>query len=96
MTMFMSLILSIIHLVLLAMDILCFFIIIRMLCQRVNRVWLNTFDSVGKPLVDLYVSYLEEATNRISAKRFSQTALLNSAMLTLIVARILLVALFSK
>jgi len=91
-----NLLLSFVHLVLLALDIICFFVIIRMLCHRINRSWLNTCDSVGGPLVDLYVSYLQKAINRISSKTFSQAALLNIAMLTLVFARIFLVALFSK
>ena len=96
MGLFMSLIFSIVHLTLLALDIICFFVIIRMLCHRVDRVWLKTFDSVGGPLVDLYVSYLRKAINRISSKTFSQAALLNIAMLTLVIVRIFLVALLSK
>jgi hypothetical protein len=91
-----NLLLSFVHLVLLALDIICFFVIIRMLCHRINRSWLNTFDSVGGPLVDLYVSYLQKAIKRISSKTLSQAALLNIAMLTLVIARIFLVALFSK
>ena len=91
-----NLLLGFVHLVLLALDIICFFIIIRMLCYRINRSWLNTFDSVGGPLVDLYVSYLQKTINRISSKTYSQTALLNIAMLTLVMARIFIVALFSK
>ena len=91
-----NLLLGFVHFVLLALDIICFFVIIRMLCHRVNRPWLKTFDSVGGPLVDLYVSYLKKAINRISSKTFSQAALLNIAMLTLVITRIFIVALFSK
>jgi hypothetical protein len=91
-----NLVLGFVHLVLLALDIICFFVIIRMLCHKINRPWLNTFDSVGGSLVDLYVSYLQKAINRISSKTFSQAAWLNIAMLTLVIARIFLVALFSK
>ena len=96
MSILINLLLSFAHLVLLALDIICFFVIIRMLCHRINRSWLNTFDSVGGPLVDLYISYLQKVINRISSKTFSQAALLNIAMLTLVFARIFLVALFSK
>jgi hypothetical protein len=91
-----NLLLGFVHLVLLALDIICFFVIVRMLCHRVDRVWLKTFDSVGGPLVDLYISYLQKVINRISSKTFSQAALLNIAMLTLVIARIFIVALFSK
>jgi len=96
MSILINLLLSFAHLVLLALDIICFFVLIRMLCHRINRSWLNTFDSVGGPLVDLYVSYLQKAIKRISSKTLSQAALLNIAMLTLVIARIFLVALFSK
>ena len=96
MSILINFLLSFAHLVLLALDIICFFVIIRMLCHRINRSWLNTFDSVGGPLVDLYVSYLQKAIKRISSKTLSQAALLNIAMLTLVIARIFLIALFSK
>jgi len=91
-----NLLLGFVHLVLLALDIICFFVIIRMLCHRVDRVWLKTFDSVGGPLVDLYISYLQKVIKRISSKTFPQAALLNIAMLTLVIARIFIVALFSR
>lgn len=91
-----NLLLGFVHLVLLALDIICFFVIVRMLCHRVDRVWLKTFDSVGGPLVDLYVNYLQKAIKHISSKTFSQAALLNIAMLTLVIAKIFIVALFSK
>ena len=93
---FMSLILSIVHLTLLALDIICFFVIIRMLRYRVNWAWVNTFDGVGGSLVDLYVSYLQKIINRISSKRFSTPALLNIAMITLVIVRILIIAIFRK
>ena len=91
-----NLLLSFVHLILLAIDIICFFVIIRMLCHRINRTWLKTFDSVGGPLVDLYISSLQKTINRISSKTFSQPALLNIAMLTLVIVRILIVAIFRK
>jgi len=67
-----------------------------MLCCRINRNWLNIFDSVGKPLVDLYASYVQKTMSRISAKRFSTPGLLNIAMVTLIIMKIFLIALFKR
>ena len=93
---FMSLIMSVVHLTLLGLDILCFFVIIRMLCQKINRTFLKTFDSIGGSLVDLYISYLQKMINRVSTKRFSTSALLNIAMITLVIVRILIVAVFRK
>jgi len=93
---FMSLILSAVHLALLALDILCLFVIIRMLHSRFNCAWINTFDGVGGSLVDLYISYLQKIINRISTKKFSVPALLNIAMITLIVIRIIIVAIFHQ
>lgn len=96
MGMFMNLILSIVHLILLAMDILCFFVIIRMLRCRLNWAWITAFDGVGGSLVDLYISYLQKIIKRISTKRFSTPALLNIAMVTLIIIRIIVVAIFHQ
>ena len=93
---FMSLVLSIVHLTLLALDILCFFVIIRMLHSKLNWTWINTFDGVGGSLVDLYVSHLQKIINRVGTKRFSTPALLNIAMITLVIARIFLIAIFGK
>ena len=91
-----NLLFSFVHLILLALDIICFFVIIRMLCHRINKTWLKTFDSVGGSLVDLYISYLQKMINRVSTKRFSTPALLNIAMITLVIVRILIVAVFRK
>jgi len=96
MGMFMYLILSFVHLFLLALDILCFFVIIRMLRSRLSYIWIKTFDDVGGSLVDLYVSCLQKIVNRVSTKRFSTPGLLNIAMITLIVIRILIVAIFGQ
>ena len=96
MGMFMYLFLSIVHLSLLALDILCFFVIVRMLRSKLNWAWINTFDGVGGSLVDLYISHLQKTINRFSAKKFSTTGLLNIAMITLVIVRILIVAVFGK
>jgi len=96
MGLFMYLILSFVHLLLLALDILCFFVIIRMLRSRLSYIWIKTIDDLGGPLVDLYVSYLQKTINRISTKRFSTPGFLNIAMITLVITRIFLVALFRK
>ena len=93
---FMRLILSLTHFVLLAIDILCFFLIIRMLHTRLNWAWIHTFDGVGGSLVDLYISYLQKTVAHFSSKRFSSVALLNIAMITLVVVRILVVAIFGN
>ena len=93
---FMRLILSIVHFTLLALDILCFFVIIRMLRSKLNWAWIKTFDGVGGPLVDLYISYLQKTIDRVGTKRFSTPALLNIAMITLVIVRILIVAIFGK
>ena len=91
---FMRLILSLTHFVLLALDILSFFVIIRMLRYKLNYVWINTFDGVGGSLVDLYIRSLQKIIGHVSTKNFSTPALLNIAMITLVVVRILIVAVF--
>ena len=96
MGLFMYLILSFVQLSLLALDILCFFVIIRMLYSRLSYTWIKAFNDVGGSLVDLYVSFLKKTITRLSNKKFSVPALLNIAMITLVIVRILIVAVFRK
>jgi len=93
---FINLMLSVLHLLLIFIDVLFFFIFARILCYRWEFSWLRALNSIGKPLVDWFTSYIERAINRINNKTYSQKALLVIGMLTLMFARFFLVALFSE
>lgn len=92
----MRLILSLIQLLLVAIDILLFFILVKILCYRLNLALLTALDSIGTPLVDWFIEYIRKALGHISQKYFSRRALLVTGMLALMFLRLLLGALFSK
>jgi hypothetical protein len=91
-----NLLLSFVHLVLIALDVAIFFVLIRMLCYRWHWPWLEAFDAVGKPLVDRLNNNTAKLSNRISHKNFSQRGLLNTSIITLVIVRIFLVAIFTN
>lgn len=96
MGLFSNLILSLIHFTLIFIDVLFFFVVVRMLCYRRQCRWLNALDSAGKPLVDWLTGYIQKGVGHINHKIYSQKALLVIGMLTLMFARFFLVALFSE
>jgi len=96
MGLFSNLIMSLIHLLLIATDIIFFFLVTTLLCHKWRTSWLIAFNSIGKPLVDWFTGYIQKTTSHITDKTFSQRALLVVGMLALVFIRFLLVALFSK
>ena len=91
-----NLLFSFVHLLLIAIDVTTFFVLIRIFCHRWHLSWLEPFNSVGKPLVDGFTIHIQKLVNHISPKSFSQSGLLNIGIGTLLITRILLVALFRK
>ena len=91
-----NLLLSSVHLVLIAIDVTTFFVLIRILCYRWHSPWIESFNSVGKPLVDRLNNGTQQIANRIIHKSFSQRGLLKIGIVMLVIARIFLIALFSK
>ena len=57
-------VLFLLHLVLLAFDVVAFFLMVRSLVQVLRWKWLLTFDSVGKPIVDEVLSRSEQLLAR--------------------------------
>lgn len=98
MGLFTDLILSLVSLILLAIDIIFFFVLVRMLSLRWCTPWLVAFNSTGKPLVDWFISQLQTRIGRITSKSYSDKALLVAGMVILIFVRFFLgtVALLSK
>ena len=79
-----------------AIDILFFFMLLRLLCYRFDASWLSTFASVGKPLVDWSTNYIKKAANCFSRKIYTERSLLAIGMITLFFVRFFLAALFIK
>lgn len=91
-----NLLLSFVHLVLIAIDVTIFFVLIRILCYRWHSPWLESFNFAGQPLVNRLNNCTAKLSNRITHKSFSQKGLLNISIIALVIARIFLIALFSK
>jgi hypothetical protein len=90
---FTNLLLGLVRVVVTGMDIVCFLILAHVLCYRLNYSWLNAIDSVGKPVVDWFTTYLQKVISLISRKYLSQRELLVIGILLLMFVRIFLVAL---
>jgi len=96
MGLFSNLLFSIIHLVLLAIDIVSFFVLVRLLCYRWKTGWLKALDATGAPVVDGFTGCIRKTASRLTKKTYTPRAQLITAMLVLVLIRTLLVALFSK
>ena len=91
-----NLILIPIQLLLIAMDVLFFFLFVRFLCYRWPKHWLITLDSIATQLVDWFAGCVRRAVSLVNKKIYSHRAILVIGMIALAIARFTLVALFSK
>ena len=89
-----NLLFSFIHLALVGIDLTVFFVLVRILSYRWHPAWLKSFDSVGKPLLDTLNNYTVKFSYRITHATFSKRVLLIINLITLVIIRILLIALF--
>jgi len=96
MGLFTNLILSLIHVLLIAIDLMLFFLLAKILTYKWQNSLLTAFNSVGKPVVDWFTNYLEKGVHHLSSKTYSQKMLLVIGMLVLMFARLMLVALFCE
>ncbi len=58
------------------MDVLCFFIVVRLLARHLSLPGLTAFDNVGRPLVRWFIAHVERGLNRISPRNRSEQAVL--------------------
>ena len=82
-----------VYLLVIAIDVLTFFSIIRLLCHKWTVPSLEAFDTTGTPLVDWFVSHVEGVLSRISHRSFSQRTQLDIGIVVLILTRIFLTVL---
>jgi len=64
-----NLILSFVHLFLVATDILFLVLLARVLSYRWQPRWLTAFNSMGKPLVDWFTSHVHKTVAPMSPAR---------------------------
>lgn len=84
----------VVYLLMIAIDVLIFFAIIRLLHCKWATPGLGAFDVAGTPVVDWFTNHTERVLQRISNKTFSQRAQLSIDIATLSLARVLLTAVF--
>jgi molybdopterin/thiamine biosynthesis adenylyltransferase len=84
---------SVAHLAVTALDVVCFFILVRLLACRLSFPGLAAFASAGRPLVNWFVTQLERGLKPISARRPSEQTLLALGLLAAATIRFFLAAL---
>lgn len=93
---FVGLFCSVGYLVVMALDVLCFFTLVRLLAGRVSYSWLLAFDRVGQPLVNGYVVHLQRGIERFGVRGISDQQLLALGLLIASALRLSLAALLSQ
>lgn len=91
-----NLIYAFVHLMVTALDILSFFFVVRILCQRWNPAWLHYFDSIGKPLVAWFTKNIGNIMGRIGRKPVTEKGLMAIGLLALLLTRLMVVALYNE
>jgi len=90
-----NLILSFVHLFLVATDILFLLLLSRMLSYRWQTRWLTALNSTGKPVVDWFASHVQKTLGHLTSKALSEIAILIVGLLALTLVRLFLMVLFS-
>ena len=93
MDLFWGLVSGLIYLVVMAIDVVCYFVLIRLLFRRFKHPWLTALDHAGEPLIRCLVDHLGRMLPRLGARVFSEHRLLAWGVLFAAVLRLSLVAL---
>jgi hypothetical protein len=81
------------HLVVTGLDVLCFFIVVRLLAHHLSFPGLTAFDNVGRPLVRWFVARVERGLDHISQRSRPEQTLLAYGLLIAATLRFCLAAL---
>jgi hypothetical protein len=76
-----------------AIDVVCFFILIRLLSRRFKHPWLTALDHAGEPLIRCLADHLGSVLPRLGVRLSSEHRLLAWGFLFAAVLRLSLVAL---
>jgi hypothetical protein len=80
------------HLLVTGLDVLCFFVVVRLLAHHLNFPGLTAFDNVGRPLVRWSVTHAQRGLDRINPRNRSEQTLLAYGLLIAATIRFLLAA----
>ncbi len=81
---------------LIGMDIVCFFLFVRLLSCRFNAAILTAFDRTGKPLVDWVMRFSEQKVAQFTSRPLTVPQLIAVQLFTLWLLRWLIIALLSR
>ena len=95
MGLFTNILISFMHLIIMALDILSFFVLAHLLTYKWHYQWLQAFAALGKPLVQWYSATTQTVINRFTRKVNSNQALLAWGLLFLVLIRWILTTVFS-
>jgi hypothetical protein len=80
------------HLVVMGLDVLCFFVVVRLLVYHWSHPGLSAFDNIGRSLVRWFVAHLERGLCHISSGNHSEQTLLVCGLLIAATMRLSLAA----
>ena len=91
-----NVVVSVLNGVLIGMDIVCFFLFVRLLSCRFNAAILTAFDRTGKPLVDWVMRFSEQTVAQFTSRPLTVPQLIAIQLFTLWLLRWLIIALLSR
>ena len=86
---------SVIHITVILLDIAMALCLVRVLSYHFNWGFLNTFNQVGKPVIDQVTYYGREGIHRITGRDICDRRALAAGMLTLLAVRWIIVLFFN-
>ena len=87
---------GLIYFLIIGIDVLSFFIIVRVIRPHWSPSLLVAFDSAGKPLLDWLITRLKKVLPRQGQTNISEQKLLGIGFLALLITRYLLMILFHQ
>ena len=85
---------GLVNLLLIGIDLISFFSVVRLLHLHCQSQWLDAFDVVGEPLVDWHLSVMQRLCGN-KASGYSPQALLIAGLMIVFLCRICVVLIFN-
>jgi len=93
MSLLLTLLCGCVHLLAMALDVLCFFILVRLIASRLPHPLLTAFERAGRPLVQRVTARLQGGLDYLGLGRWSEQTLVACALLAATVSSVSLKAL---
>ena len=96
MGLFQNIVVSALNGLLVCMDIVCFFLFIRLLSCRFNAAILTAFDRTGKPLVDWVMRFTQKTVAQFTSRPLTVPQMIAVQLFILWLLRWLIIVLLSR